>query len=417
MSHSLSKCLASCALTALVSGACTGDPETLVSGPEFEQTQARIRVLTPAPIRVLASLPYERALTRPDVAEQNLNGQVRVAEQLPAARSRLLDLYGLRIGMFGQFSDLALGMEFAESQTLTAPMNSEMWVQRASAEASVHRFSDALVSLDRAEALGADTSDPKDMLSLALRPATAELATRLCRAAEARPTYQTHTACASAQASMGRYALADDHYGFALDGYADVSPFPVAWVQFQRGVMWGEMADNQEVARRLYEDAVRILPGYVVANVHLAELEFEAGEFDLASARLERVAEREDPEPLSRLAQFLAEQPAPDMVRSAEAQAEALSRWNAVLDGERAAYLDHGAEFFMAAGDDAERGLSLALENLENRQTERALLLALDAALHAGSQTLACELLRSVPGEPKRVALAELVGALTPQCG
>jgi hypothetical protein len=188
-------------------------------------------------------------------------------------------------------------------------------------------------------------------------------------------------------------------------------------VQFQRGVMWGEMADNQEVARRLYEDAVRILPGYVVANVHLAELEFEAGEFDLASARLERVAEREDPEPLSRLAQFLAEQPAPDMVRSAEAQAEALSRWNAVLDGERAAYLDHGAEFFMAAGDDAERGLSLALENLENRQTERALLLALDAALHAGSQTLACELLRSVPGEPKRVALAELVGALTPQCG
>jgi len=54
--------------------------------------------------------------------------------------------------------------------------------------------------------------------------------------------------------------------------YRDVSPFPIAYVAFQRGVMWAELANAPERALPLYREAVERLPGYVVANVHLAEL-------------------------------------------------------------------------------------------------------------------------------------------------
>ena len=43
----------------------------------------------------------------------------------------------------------------------------------------------------------------------------------------------------------------------ALATYRDVSPFPLAWIAFQRGVMWAEMADRPDLARPLYEEAVR----------------------------------------------------------------------------------------------------------------------------------------------------------------
>ena len=42
-------------------------------------------------------------------------------------------------------------------------------------------------------------------------------------------------------ADLERFAEADAVYHRALCSYSDVSPFPLAWVCFQLGMLWGEL--------------------------------------------------------------------------------------------------------------------------------------------------------------------------------
>ena len=48
---------------------------------------------------------------------------------------------------------------------------------------------------------------------------------------------------------MGEFDDADETYRQALRGYQDVSPFPVAWVCFQLGMLWGELVPEPQLAR------------------------------------------------------------------------------------------------------------------------------------------------------------------------
>ena len=55
--------------------------------------------------------------------------------------------------------------------------------------------------------------------------------------------------------------------------------FPVAWVCFQLGMLWGELVPEPQLARaeHWYRKAVVSLPCYVRARVHLAEILFGHG--------------------------------------------------------------------------------------------------------------------------------------------
>jgi hypothetical protein len=206
----------------------------------------------------------------------------------------------------------------------------------------------------------------------------------------ATPTYGSHTKLAAALGSGERYAESDDAFASALEAYRDVSPFPIAWVNFQRGVMWGEGAGDRDRAFHFYQDAVATLPQYVVGNVHLAELEVERGHLDLAIARLEAIVDTTvDPEPASRLAQFLETR---DPERASLYATRAKDGYEYYLSKYPLAFADHAAEFYLGAGHDAERALELALLNLGNRHTHRAYALAIAAAVAAEQPSLACAL-------------------------
>jgi tetratricopeptide (TPR) repeat protein len=75
-------------------------------------------------------------------------------------------------------------------------------------------------------------------------------------------------------ADLGHFDDADQVYRDALRGYQDVSPFALAWVCFQLGVLWGELvpARQSDRAALWYRKAVAYLPAYVKARVHLAEI-------------------------------------------------------------------------------------------------------------------------------------------------
>lgn len=267
------------------------------------------------------------------------------------------------------------------------------YVLRARASSAVHRFDDAARALDDAARLGADVEARRAQLNIArgrdLEAARAFARSRVERAA----TLEHLGLLASAEAALGEFEAADEQFAAALATLRDVSPFPVAQLCFQRGVMWGEQAANPERALPHYVEAVRRLPGYVVANVHLAELEAELGQRDAASDRLRRIAERSaDPEPAGLLGELLLARDARDPEGLARIE-RARAAYTELLAKHEAAFADHAAEFFAGPGSDPARAARLAQQNLALRQTPRAHALAIEAALASHDSPLVCRLL------------------------
>jgi tetratricopeptide (TPR) repeat protein len=262
---------------------------------------------------------------------------------------------------------------------------------RAEALIAVHRF-------DEAAALVQD--DP--VLHLTVRAARGE---DILREAEFRraeedtvPAMLSH---AHALARAGAFDAADRAYRDAAEAYRDVSPFIPARIAFARGLMWSEFADQPERGKPLYAEAVRRLPGFVTATVHLAEL-LEPAE---AVALLERLPPTVDPEPRGARAELTGD--TAELGDVAEA-------YRALTRTMPEAVWDHAAEFFMGPGSDPAFALQLALRNLSNRNTERAWLVALEAAVAARDEGTLEALLSDAPDAPAMVPLAERLQALRP---
>ena len=70
-------------------------------------------------------------------------------------------------------------------------------------------------------------------------------------------------------ADLRDFIGADRAYRQALKVYRDVSPFPIAWVCFQLGVLWGELVPEPETARAVYwyRNALECLPRYTRARI------------------------------------------------------------------------------------------------------------------------------------------------------
>ncbi|MAQ16308.1 MAG: hypothetical protein CMN30_16150 [Sandaracinus sp.] len=333
----------------------------------------------------------------------------------PLTRSRLIGLLDLRAAMTGAYDD------FRELDELTAagidrpePSSSAL-LERAGYLSAVHRFEESRAMLDRAEAAGASATSTRGerlIIDLALGRDPSELLPIARAMLDERPDFDSHARLAGVLAALGRFEEADAEYRAALASYDDVAPFPVAWNAFQRGVMWAESADRPDLARPLYEEAVRRLPVYVVANVHLAELEATSGEVDTARARLRTLVDRgaEDPEP----AGYLGELGVDD---AGALIAQAAARYEVLLGRHREAFADHGSEFFAGPGGDPARGLELALFNLENRRNARAYVVAIEAAGAAGEEQRACDLaLEAEPYAERHPVLRHLVTEIRSAC-
>jgi tetratricopeptide (TPR) repeat protein len=238
-----------------------------------------------------------------------------------------------------------------------------------------------------------------------------EAARAFARARVERAATLTHLGLlANAEAALGEFDAADEHYAEALATLHDASPFPVAQLCFQRGLMWAEQAGKPERALPHYVEAIRRLPEYVVANVHLAELEVGLGRRDAAIERLRSIVDQSaDPEPAALLGKLLLARDANDAAGSALIQ-RARAAYEALLERHRSAFLDHAAEFFAGPGADAGLASKLAQENLALRQTPRAHALAIQAAFAAHDSPLACRLLESArPVAPRSPSLAALL--------
>jgi tetratricopeptide (TPR) repeat protein len=259
-----------------------------------------------------------------------------------------------------------------------------------------HRFSDARHYLAQAESGGAPSADLKRLLLSIDQACGLNLDTVLDERRElARESggLEDLVALGALLADLGRFTDADQVYRNALLGYQDVSPFPVAWVCFQLGVLWGELVPEPQLARaeHWYRKAINCLPRYVKARVHLAEIYLSTGRTAEAEATLNPAIASGDPEVPWRLADALLAEG-----RIAEGDTQlgvARTGFEELLGRHLLAFADHGAEFYSGSGNDAARALELAQINLANRPTLRAFDQAYRAAISADEADAAAEIL------------------------
>ncbi|MCA9514656.1 MAG: tetratricopeptide repeat protein, partial [Myxococcales bacterium] len=390
-------------------------------------------VATPEPSATPAAAPAPvlgKRTTDPALAVSNLAAQVEGARQAYAARpdqlpfgKRLIDLELVQaqlLGMTSRYDDM---LRVADELVARAPDDARAYLLRAHVRSALHRFADARADLGTAREKGADADVVEARLASAAMAAGEGDLEAMLRAADARVAihhdYELLADRASILMTMGRYDDADAAFAAAAESYHDVSPMALAWVDFQRGMMWAERANRPERARPFYEAAIARFPRYVVANVHLAELYAEGGERDRAIALLEPVAAvAEDPEPKALLGELLVARGGADAERGHALVAAARAGYDALLAAHPEAFADHGAEFFAGPGEDLPRARELAAKNLALRPTPRAYGLAVRLAVQAGDHEQACALAdaaRRGRSTPNLEATLGTVGSCAPR--
>jgi tetratricopeptide (TPR) repeat protein len=258
----------------------------------------------------------------------------------------------------------------------------------------MHRFAEARCHLEQAETRGAPEADVS-RVRLGIDQACGTDLDRVLRerrqAVRKSDGIENQVALGGLLADLREFGDADRTYRQALRNYSDVSPFPVAWVCFQLGVLWGELVPEPQVTRAAewYKRALERLPGYTKARVHLAEIYLSGGRADDAESVLMPALSSGDPEVQWRLADTMAAQG-----KDADAQMRAArSGFDAILERHLLAFADHGAEFYAGSGGDYRRALELALVNVANRPTLRAFEQAHEMAVAAGETKVVGSLL------------------------
>jgi tetratricopeptide (TPR) repeat protein len=286
----------------------------------------------------------------------------------------------------GRIADYELAEALAEQLVQEAPVDGKACLARARTRAVFHRFAEALADLDAAARLGVDGDTleaERATIYQALGRYDKALALRR-GAVERRPDFATLGALAGLQAERGEVNEAESLFSEARRRTLGVSPFPVALLDFQHGLMWLEQ-DDLDAARAWFDAAQRRLPAYAPAVGHLAEVDMALGKGDAAAAGLRSLtAFADDPEYVGLLAGLLSRQGQREEARQWRMQAAA--RYDELMMRHPAAFADHAAEFWLTTGDDVERALQLAGENLAMRQTPRAYALFQRVALAYADQ-------------------------------
>src|SRR5882672_11306168 len=245
----------------------------------------------------------------------------------------------------------------------------------AEVASTVHRFDDARGHLARAALMGGPSEAIERHLLTIDQACGTELDAVLAarrRIATASGRLEDLVPLGAVLADLERFAEANAVYRQAFYSFDGISPFSLAWVCFQLGMLWGELVPvpDPHLAALWYRRAIAYLPGYVKARVHLAEICASQDRTGDAEALLLPALSSRDPEARWRLADVLIAQ---ERFEEAETQLDAARfGFDELLARHLLAFADHAAEFYAGSGNDCRWALELARTNVANRSTRRA---------------------------------------------
>jgi tetratricopeptide (TPR) repeat protein len=248
----------------------------------------------------LPSADCEPVTTNGTIAVANLHAQIAglaararpappgqaAAPLAVAAGALMVDLLTLRGEVLGRIADYEEAAELAEDLVRDAPDDGTAWLARARIRATFHRFTEALSDLETARRSGLDRATMDAERAPILQAVGCYWhALVLCDdAAKRRPGFTTLGALAVLQAERGEVAAAERLFAEARRCYQDISPFPIASLDYRRGLMWlGE--GDLPAARSWFSAAQRRVPAYAPAVRHLAEADAALGAHEAAIGR------------------------------------------------------------------------------------------------------------------------------------
>jgi len=351
-----------------------------------------------------ADWPVAGPLTLTDgaIAVLNLQAQIEGLEGhgTSAEAATLIDLLILRGLILGRISDYERAAELADRHVGAAITDAAAYVARARTRAVFHRFTEALDDLDHADLIspqGAAVERERAAILQAMGHYHEALVTHESAVADRGEQFERVATLAGFWAERGKAEQAQHFYLDSLRSYRGVSPFPLALLDFQLGLMWMSQHRLNE-ARTHFRTAAHRVPAYAAAQGHLAEIDAELGETEAAIGRLIPLAtSSDDPDYAAQLARILSE-----IGRSEESivwRRIAASRYDELTTAHPAAFADHAAEFWLGVGNDPAKALRLSEFNLRVRKTPRAYALmaqALDANT-AGAAPARCFGVQLIP--------------------
>jgi tetratricopeptide (TPR) repeat protein len=201
----------------------------------------------------------------------NLDAQI---DGLAAASPLLIDLLILRGQVLGRIADYERAAELAEQFVRDTTGDGTAFLSRARARATFHRFTEALADLDAAERSGLDRRTLAAERAVILQATGCYGQARELLRSSA--DFSALGALAVFHASRCEAAEAERLFGAARRSYRGTSPFPVASLDFRRGLMWYTQG-NLEAARTWFDASVRRVPAYAPALGHLVQIEAALG--------------------------------------------------------------------------------------------------------------------------------------------
>ena len=249
--------------------------------------------------------------TSSQIAIKNLNYlirrgelQVSTAPHDSAVVASYLDVLLMRVSFLNTFNDFDRALQVTQELIQGNPNDPLTLLQSARVQQTLHRFPAALALLNRAAAITLESSVEEqssfqrelDLQYVIIKLAGAETdqALSILESLKVSSTGVGSAAdlavpFAAAYRSQGRLEAADAELVKSLEHWDRITPFFVAWVNFQRGEVWAGVDDAR--ARQRYEEALHYLPEYVSARVHLAELKEKQGDTSAAIKLLKPIAE------------------------------------------------------------------------------------------------------------------------------
>lgn len=350
-------------------------------------------------------------------AVNGLSGQIEALEAMvsqgdPRGRRRadLIDRLSARAEYAGRIADLERAAELGEGLAEDVPEEADSFVVRAGTRAALHRFDEAEDDLREAQRLGAHPSRLRGTrVSILQARGEVEEALRVLHDGRvAALDVRARGTKAVLLGELGRVDEAERAFRDALAGYRDTSPFALAWLFFQEGLLW-EREGQRDRARAHYEAACERVPTYAHAAAHLAPLLPPDGAVALLRPLL---ASADDPEVALMLAEAL--QKRGDRAESEQLVEGVRRSYDSLVTRQPEAFADHAAAFWLDFGKDPRRALVLARINLGVRRTPRAYELAVLAAIAAGDRAAACSL--GTDGISLPAASSMLRGIVTDAC-
>ena len=328
--------------------------------------------------------------TIPSIALANLDAEIGDREKRakagePDAPAELVARYLVRAKYVGRVADLIAADTTSARLVASRDGDAKAHLTRAAALGAIHVFAAAMTELDRARALGAEADEvARERASVLLAVGKEDEAAALLPPVVDGALSADLATRAGVEARLGHADESARLFELARARYRDVSPFAVAWMDFERARAL-ELAGDRASARAYLVEAADVMPTFAHAVAHLAALEPP----DRALARLETLAKTsDDPDVIAGQADALRRSG-----RAAESDATAArarARFEEVLARLPLAYADHAASFYLGVGRNPGRALELAKTNAANRPTEEAVELWLTAAQAAGSSAETC---------------------------